>query len=522
MRMLMNTLDPSVAENPWELIVYGGRGKVMRDWESYQKTIKALKRLKDDETLVIQSGRPVAIFQTNPWAPRILMSTAMLVPAWATWKKFRELEAKNLTMYGQSTAASWSYIGAQGILQGTCDTLALLAKKYFDSTLKGKLVLTSGLGGMGAAQALAVTMNQGVVIIVEANRERIERRLKSSLCDMLALHLPQALGMAREALRSGAPRSIGLWGNAAEIYPRFVEEDILPDVVTDQTAAHDLLYGYHPLGLSIEEAASLREENPKEHIERALASIKRQVEAMLTLQQRGSIVFDYGNNIRRQAARAGVRDAFSIPGFVEAFIRPLFCEGRGPFRWVAMSGDPQDIYYTDQVLLTMFPDPHLKSWIDFVQKNIPFQGLPARLCWLDHTQRPLFAKKLNQLVKEKRVKAPLVITRDHLDSGSVAAPFRETEGMIDGSDAIADWPVLNAMLNISSGAHSVSLHHGGGVGIGQSIHAGMSIVADGSAFVEEKIERAFAVDPGIGIVRHAQAGYKRAMEVLREKDYWIP
>ncbi len=522
MRMLMNNLDPEVAEDPSQLVIYGGQGRVVRNWDAYDKIIDALQQLKGNETLVIQSGKPVAVFPTHSHAPRVIMSTAMMVPAWASWKRFRELEKKGLTMYGQSTAASWSYIGIQGILQGTCDTLSLLAQRFYGGSLQGRLVLTSGLGGMGSAQPPAVTINQGVVIVVEADREQIIGRLRTSVCDMMAEDYSQALGMAREALRKGEPRSIALCGNAAEVYPRFVEEGVIPDIVTDQTAAHDLLYGYIPAGLSLEEASDLRQSNPDDYIERSLTSIASQVRAMLAMQEEGAIVFDYGNNIRRQAARRGVEDAFSIPGFIKAFIRPLFCEGKGPFRWVAVSGNPQDIYRTDEVLLREFRDSALEKWINFVQKDIQFQGLPARLCWLDHEQRPYFGCLLNRMVREGELGGPVVITRDHLDSGSVAAPFRETEGMKDGSDAIADWPILNAMLNISAGAHFVNLHHGGGVGIGQSIHAGMSVVADGSKEAEEKIKRVLKVDPGIGIVRHADAGYSRAEEVLRGKDYWIP
>ncbi len=523
LRMLMNNLDPEVAEKPEELIVYGGTGRAARNWECFDALVRALRELEGDETLLVQSGKPVGIFKTTPEAPRVLISNAVLVPAWATWEKFWELEALGLTMFGQMTAGSWIYIGTQGILQGTYETLAELARQHFGGTLKGRWVLTAGLGGMGGAQPLAITMNEGVGLIVEVDRQRIQRRLDTGYLDVATEDLEEAMTWVEEALERGEAKSIGLLGNAAEVYHELAIRGVTPDVVTDQTSAHDALNGYVPHGLPYEEALRLRREDPEEYVRRSMASMAQHVEAMLEFQRRGAVVFDYGNNLRGQALKAGVKDAFRYPGFVPAFIRPLFCRGKGPFRWVALSGDPRDLYTTDEAILELFPeDEALGRWIRMAQKKVRFQGLPARICWLGYGERAKAGLAFNELVRSGRVSAPIVIGRDHLDSGSVASPNRETEGMRDGSDAIADWPVLNALLNTASGATWVAFHHGGGVGIGYSLHAGMVIVADGTRESDGKLERVLTNDPGIGVARHADAGYEEAIAVARAKGIRIP
>ncbi len=523
MRMLMNNLDPEVAEKPQELIVYGGTGKAARNWDCYHAIVNSLKKLENDETLLVQSGKPVGIFKTHPDAPRVLISNAMLVPKWATWDEFRRLEALGLTMYGQMTAGSWIYIGTQGILQGTFETLAAAARKHFGGSLQGKLVVTAGLGGMGGAQPLAITMNGGVGIIAEVDPARIKRRLDTGYVDTMTDSLDEALKMADEALKKGEPLSIALLANAADFLPELVRRGITPDVLTDQTSAHDELNGYVPRGLPYEEALELRKKNPEEYIRRSYESMAAHVEAMLELQKRGARTFDYGNNIRGQAQKAGVENAFDIPGFVQEYIRPLFCLGKGPFRWVALSGKPEDIYVTDEAVLKIFPhDESLARWIKNARQKVKFQGLPARLCWLGYGERALFGDVINTLVKKGKISAPIVIGRDHLDTGSVASPNRETEKMKDGSDAIADWPILNALLNAVNGASWVSVHHGGGVGIGLSIHAGMVIVADGTAAMARRLERVLTVDPGIGVVRHADAGYEEAIACARRNNIKMP
>jgi urocanate hydratase len=523
LRMLMNNLDPEVGEKPEELIVYGGTGKAARNWECFRAIVESLKKLENDETLIVQSGKPVAVFKTHEEAPRVLIANALIVPKWATWDEFRRLEAKGLTMFGQMTAGSWIYIGTQGILQGTYETLSAVARKHFDGSLKRKLVLTAGLGGMGGAQPLAVTMNEGVAIVVEVDRARIERRLKTEYVDALAESLDEALKLANEARKKGEPLSIALLGNAADVIPEFVRRGITPDVLTDQTSAHDELNGYVPHGLPYEEALRLRRENPADYIKRAYESMAVHVKAMLELRKRGARAFDYGNNIRGQAQKAGVANAFDIPGFVQEYIRPLFCYGKGPFRWAALSGKPEDIYTTDEAVLAEFPeDAALERWIRKAQKQVKFQGLPARICWLGYGERARFGALINDLVKKGKIAAPIVIGRDHLDTGSVASPNRETEGMKDGSDAIADWPILNALLNAVSGASWISVHHGGGVGIGLSIHAGMVIVADGRESTARRLERVLTVDPGLGVARHADAGYEEAIAFAREKNIKIP
>ncbi len=513
MRMLMNNLDPNVAERPEDLVVYGGSGRAARSWEAFDAIVRTLKRLRNDETLLVQSGKPVAVFASHESAPRVLISNSMLVPAWANWQTFRELEAQGLTMYGQMTAGSWIYIGTQGILQGTYETFGALAAKHFGGSLKGRIVLTAGLGGMGGAQPLAVTMNGGVAIVVEIDPARIERRLDDRYCDVSAgSDLAEALRLAQDAALEERPLSIALLGNAAEVFPKLLAMHAPIDVVTDQTAAHDVLTGYVPAGMTLEGAAELREQDPQQYERRALESIAAHVDAMIGFQKRGAVVFDYGNNIRKQAQLAGVKDAFAFPGFTPAFIRPLFCEGKGPFRWAALSGDPADIAALDDALLETFPDDaHLARWIALARERVTFQGLPARICWLGYGQRRTFGLRINEMVRSGALKAPIVIGRDHLDTGSVASPYRETESMLDGSDAIADWPILNALINAVNGAHWVSVHHGGGVGIGYSIHAGMVIVADGSADSDARLSRVLNSDPGIGIVRHADAGYPEAI-----------
>jgi urocanate hydratase len=521
--MLMNNLDPEVAERPDDLVVYGGTGKAARSWEAYDAIVRSLKQLANDETLLVQSGKPVGIFRTHPGAPRVLIANANLVPKWATWDVFRDLEERGLTMYGQMTAGSWIYIGSQGILQGTYETLAELGRQHFAGNLSGKIVVTAGLGGMGGAQPLAVTMNGGVALVVEVDPSRIEKRLATGYLDERIDDVEAAIEQARTYARDGVARSIGVLGNAAEVLPSLVARGFQPDIVTDQTSAHDPLAGYVPDGLSLVDAARLREQNPREYERRSIDAMGRHVRAMREWQQRGAIVFDYGNNIRAQAVKAGVADAFEIPGFVPAYIRPLFCEGKGPFRWVALSGDPEDIYVSDRAALDMFAaDEGLCRWIRLAQSRVKFQGLPARICWLGYGDRARFGLKLNQLVRDGAITAPIVIGRDHLDTGSVASPTRETEGMRDGSDAIADWPILNALLNASAGATWVSLHHGGGVGIGYSIHAGMVIVADGTREADERLQRVLTCDPGMGVVRHADAGYPDALRTARNHGVRIP
>lgn len=523
MRMLMNNLDAEVAEKPEELIVYGGTGKAARNWECYDAIVHSLKNLENDETLLVQSGKPVGVFKTYTDAPRVLISNAMLVPHWATWDEFRRLEALGLTMYGQMTAGSWIYIGTQGILQGTYETFASCADKHFGGSLAGKLLVTAGLGGMGGAQPLAATMNGAACLVVEVDRARIERRLKTGYLDEMVTSLDEALRILQTARELKGAKSVGLLGNAAEILPELVARNIKVDILTDQTSAHDTLNGYVPAHISYEEALDLRKKNPKKYIELARASIVEHIQAMLTLQKRGATTFDYGNNIRGEAFAGGVKNAFDIPGFVPEYIRPLFCDGKGPFRWVALSGDPEDIYRTDRAVMETFPENKLLCrWIEKAQKQVKFQGLPARICWLGYGERAKMGKIFNDLVAKGEVKAPIVIGRDHLDCGSVASPNRETEKMKDGSDAIADWPILNALLNAVGGASWVSVHHGGGVGIGMSIHAGMVIVTDGTKEAERRLERVLTYDPGTGIMRHADAGYERAIENAKRWDVKVP
>lgn len=523
MRMIMNNLDPEVARDPANLIVYGGKGKAARNWESFYKIVEVLKNLENDETLMVQSGKPVAIWKTNEWAPRVLIANSNLVPKWATWEYFNDLEARGLIMYGQMTAGSWIYIGTQGILQGTYETFYSVAKKYFGGSLKGKLVLTAGLGEMGGAQPLAVTMNDGVVIAVEVDKRMIDRRLQTGYLDTWTDNLDEALKMAREAMKEGKALSIGLLGNAAEVHPELVRRGIIPDAVTDQTSAHDPLNGYVPAGISFEDALKLRKDNPQKYLEMVYESVAKHVEALLEMQRQGAKVFEYGNNIRRLAQDHGVKDAFNIPGYVPEYIRDLFCEGKGPFRWVALSGNPEDIYKTDQKVLELFgEDEHIRKWIEMAQKRVKWQGLPARICWLGQGQRAEMGLAMNEMVRKGILDAPIVIGRDHHDTGSVASPYRETEAMKDGSDAIADWPLLNAMLNVASGATWVSIHHGGGVGIGYSIHAGVVIVADGTELADKKLERVLTNDVGMGIVRHADAGYDIAIDTAKKHGIRMP
>ena len=522
LRMLMNNLDPDVAERWEDLVVYGGSGKAARNWEAYHRIVASLRALEADETLLVQSGKPVGVFRTHADAPRVLIANALLVPAWADWEHFRKYEAMGLTMYGQMTAGSWIYIGTQGILQGTYETFAACAVKHFGGTLRGRLVLSAGLGGMGGAQPLAVTMNGGVGLFVEVDPDRIERRLRLQYVDRATGSLEEAVRWAETARRNGEALSIALHGNAATVHPEIARLGTRPDVVTDQTSAHDMLQGYIPAGLAPAEAARLRETDPKAYLARAYESVAQHMRAMLELQRQGAILFDYGNNIRREAANAGVSD-FAYPGFVPAFIRPLFCTGSGPFRWVALSGDPEDIYATDRALMDAFrDDAHLVRWLRMAQDRVQFQGLPARICWLGYGDRARAGLIFNDLVAAGRVKAPIVIGRDHLDSGSVASPNRETESMRDGSDAIADWPILNGLLNTAAGASWVSVHHGGGVGIGYSIHAGMVVVADGTPEAARRLERVLTTDPGSGIMRHADAGYPEAIEAARRHRLNLP
>ena len=512
LRMLMNNLDPDVAERPDELVVYGGSGRAARDWASFDAIVAELTALDDDETLVVQSGRPVARFRTHTRAPRVVIANGLLVPRWATWEVFRDLERRGLTMYGQMTAGSWIYIGTQGILQGTYETLSALARRHFGGSLAGRVVVTAGLGGMGGAQPLAITMNGGAALVAEVDRSRVERRLATRYVDEATDSLDEALARVAGWAQARQARSIALVGNAAETLPAMVERGIVPDVVTDQTSAHDALNGYVPPGLSVSEAAALRASDPAAYVDRAMRGMAVHVRAMRALQDRGSVAFDYGNNLRAQAEAAGVADAFTIPGFVPEYIRPLFCEGRGPFRWAALSGDAADIAATDRAVLELFPgNESLGRWIRLAGEQVAYQGLPARICWLGYGERAAFGLRLNQMVRSGEVSAPIVIGRDHLDTGSVASPNRETEGMRDGSDAIADWPILNALLNASAGATWVSVHHGGGVGIGYSLHAGMVVVADGTREADERLERVLTCDPGIGVARHAQAGYPEAI-----------
>ncbi len=522
-RMLMNNLDPDVAERPQELIVYGGTGKAARNWRCFDSIVDALMKLENDETLLVQSGKPVGIFKTHLNAPRVLISNSMLVPKWATWDEFRRLEALGLTMYGQMTAGSWIYIGTQGILQGTYETFAEAARQHFGGSLAGKFLLTAGLGGMGGAQPLAATMNGAACLAIEVDRSRIEKRLATKYLDKMTDDFDEAMTIIRIAKENKMPLSVGLLGNAAEIVPRIAREKFLPDIATDQTSAHDTLNGYVPAGLSYEKALDLRKKNPNKYVELSRASIAEHVKGLLKLKKKGKIVFDYGNNIRGEAFSFGVKKAFDIPGFVPEYIRPLFCDGKGPFRWVALSGDPEDIYRTDRAILEAFPENILlKNWIEKAQKHVAFQGLPARICWLGYGERAKMGRIFNGLVRKKEVKAPIVIGRDHLDCGSVASPNRETEKMKDGSDAIADWPILGAMLNSIGGASWVSVHHGGGVGIGNSIHNGMVIVCDGSKEADERLERVLTYDPGMGIVRHADAGYDRAVKNAKQFGVQIP
>jgi urocanate hydratase len=523
LRMLMNNLDPEVAEKPEELVVYGGIGKAARNWECYHAIVRELKNLENDETLLIQSGKPVAVWKTHTLAPRVIISNSMLVPKWATWDEFRRLEALGLIMYGQMTAGSWIYIGTQGILQGTYETFAACAEKYFDGSLSGKFLLTSGLGGMGGAQPLAAKMNGAAFLGVEVDRSRIEKRLKTGYLDVMSENLDEALDLVLKAKKEKRALSVGLLRNAAEVLPEILRRGIIPDVLTDQTSAHDTLNGYVPHGIPYEEALKLRKSDPDKYIQMAKQSIVVHLQAMLEFQKKGAITFDYGNNIRGEAFANGVKNAFDIPGFVPEYIRPLFCDGKGPFRWAALSGDPQDIYVTDEAVINTFPEnKSLVRWIKLAQEHVKFQGLPARICWLGYGERAKMGLIFNQLVREGKVKAPIVIGRDHLDCGSVASPNRETEGMLDGSDAIADWPILNALLNTIGGASWVSVHHGGGVGMGYSIHAGMVIVADGTKETDEKLERVLTYDPGMGIVRHADAGYQRAIENAKKFNIRIP
>ncbi|UOE52968.1 urocanate hydratase [Cytobacillus oceanisediminis] len=523
LRMLMNNLDKEVAEIPEELVVYGGIGKAARNWDCYDAIVKTLHELEDDETLLVQSGKPVAVFKSHKDAPKVLIANSNLVPAWANWDTFHELDKKGLMMYGQMTAGSWIYIGSQGIVQGTYETFAELGRQHFSGSLKQTITLTAGLGGMGGAQPLAVTMNEGVCIAIDVDEHRIDRRLETKYLDTKVYSIEEAIKLASEAKHEGRPLSIGLLGNAAEILPKMLEMNFIPDVLTDQTSAHDPLNGYVPIGYSLEEAAVLRKENAAEYVQKSKASMAVHVQAMLDMQKKGAVTFDYGNNIRQVAKDEGVEKAFDFPGFVPAYIRPLFCEGKGPFRWVALSGDPEDIYKTDEVILREFADnEHLCKWIKMAQEKIQFQGLPSRICWLGYGERAKFGKIINDMVAKGELKAPIVIGRDHLDSGSVASPNRETEGMKDGSDAVADWPILNALINAVGGASWVSVHHGGGVGMGYSLHAGMVIVADGTKEAEQRLERVLTSDPGMGIVRHVDAGYDLAIKTAKEKGVNIP
>jgi urocanate hydratase len=521
--MLMNNLDPEVAERPEDLVVYGGTGRAARNWKAFDRIVECLRQLEDDETLLIQSGSPAGIFRTHKESPRVLIANSNLVGRWANWKHFRELDQKGLMMYGQMTAGSWIYIGTQGILQGTYETFGAMGRKHYGSNLEGRWILTGGMGGMGGAQPLAATMNGASILVVEVDPERIERRIENGYCDRMTDDMSEALAWTIDSARKKEALSVGLVGNCAEVLPKMVAEGIVPDIVTDQTSAHDSLNGYVPAGLSLSEADSLRQADPEEYQKRSMQSMRRHCEAMVEMMKKGSYVTDYGNNLRTQALDAGFEDAFSFPGFVPAYIRPLFCEGKGPFRWAALSGDPKDIYRTDDLVLEMFADDeHLVKWITMAREKIPFQGLPARICWLGQGDRARFGLAMNELVSSGEISAPVVIGRDHLDTGSVASPFRETEDMKDGSDAVADWPILNALLNTASGASWVSFHHGGGVGIGNSLHAGQVLVADGSDEMAKRINRVLTNDPGIGVARHADAGYRLAEETAAREGIRIP
>ena len=519
LRMLMNNLDPDVAERPEELIVYGGRGKAARNEECYHAIVKSLKALENDETLLIQSGKPVGVFKTHSNAPRVLLANSNLVGNWATWEHFDELEKKGLMMFGQMTAGSWIYIGSQGILQGTYETFAEAARQHFDGNLEGRLVVTGGLGGMGGAQPLAAAMNGGTFLAAEIDPKRIKKRLETGYCDEISDNIDQAIDTAVEWKNSKTGKSITVVANIVDLLERLIERNVIPDLLTDQTSAHDPLIGYIPQELSLEEAGRLREENPEKYLQKSYSSMAKHVRAMLTLKDKGAHTFDYGNNLRARAKEAGVENAFDIPGFVPAYVRPLFCEGKGPFRWVALSGDPKDIAETDKIILELFPeDKGLSRWINMAQERVQFQGLPARICWLGYGERARAGLAFNELVKSGKIKAPIVIGRDHLDSGSVASPNRETEGMKDGTDAVADWPILNALLNTAAGASWVSFHHGGGVGMGYSLHAGMVVVADGTDEAAERLERVLTTDPGTGIMRHVDAGYGKARKVAKESN----
>ncbi|MBT9332884.1 urocanate hydratase [Paracidobacterium acidisoli] len=523
LRMLMNNLDPEVAERPEELVVYGGTGKAARNWEAFHAIVRALRSLADDETLLIQSGRPVGILRTHEAAPRVLLANANLVGRWSDWEHFHELERKGLMMYGQMTAGSWIYIGSQGIVQGTYETFAEAGRRHFGGSLAGRLIVSGGMGGMGGAQPLAATMNGACFLGIDVDAERIRKRLASGYCDHIAFTLDEALKILEAARAGGAAISVGLVANAADALPELIRRNIVPDVLTDQTSAHDPLNGYVPNGMSLAEALCLREEHPDEYTRRSMAAMGRHVEAMLALQQRGAVTFDYGNNLRTQAKIAGVARAYDIPGFVPEYIRPLFCEGKGPFRWVALSGDPEDIYRTDRLALELFPeDAGLRRWIGLAQKRIHFQGLPARICWLGYGQRAKFGMAMNELVRRGEISAPVVIGRDHLDAGSVASPYRETEAMPDGSDAVADWPLLNALVNTAAGASWVSIHNGGGVGIGYSQHAGMVVVADGTDLAAQRLERVLTTDPGTGVLRHVDAGCAEAIAFAEANGIRIP
>jgi urocanate hydratase len=523
LRMLMNNLDPDVAENPDKLIVYGGTGRAARSWEAFDAIVGSLRALENDETLLVQSGKPVGVFRTHDEAPRVLIANSNLVGHWSNYAEFNRLERLGLTMYGQMTAGSWIYIGSQGIVQGTFETFAEAGRKHFGGSLEGKLVVTGGLGGMGGAQPLAATMNGALFLGIDVDRARIEKRLQSGYCDKIATSLEEALALIEQARKKKKALSVGLVGNCADVLPEIVKRGVVPDILTDQTSAHDALNGYVPNGMTLAEALQLRAKNPDEYIERSMRSMAVHVEAMLALQKRGSITFDYGNNIRTQAKKAGVEKAFDIPGFVPEYIRPLFCEGKGPFRWVALSGDPADIARTDKLALELFPkNETLARWMKLAKERIQFQGLPARICWFGYGERAEFGVAMNDLVKRGEIKAPIVIGRDHLDTGSVASPFRETEGMLDGSDAIADWALLNALVNTAAGASWISIHNGGGVGIGYSQHAGMVVVADGTDSARRRLERVLTSDPGMGVLRHADAGYSRAIDFADAHDIKIP
>jgi urocanate hydratase len=523
LRMLTNVLDPDVAKDPDKLIVYGGTGQAARNWDCFDHIVETLVDLEPDETMLIQSGKPVAVFKTHDYAPRALIVNAMLVPKWATWDYFYELEQKGLIMYGQMTAGSWAYIGTQGILQGTYETLAQVAKQHFGGSLKGRLVLTAGLGEMGGAQPLAITMNEGVALVVEIDKRAIDRRLKHKYLQTWTDNVDEAMKLAKEAKENGVPRSIGLLGNAAEVYPELLKRGIIPDVLTDQTSAHDPLNGYYPIDMSKEEADELRKNDPKKYVALAMKTMRAQVETMVQMMRKGSITFDYGNNLREQAYKAGFKEAFAYPGFVAAYIRPMFCEGKGPFRWASLVGSEEDIHKLDEVILKDFAyNKELCRWITKARKEVSFQGLPARVCWLGFGERAKFGKRISKMVGDGTLSGPVWIGRDHLDCGSVASPNRETEGMKDGSDAIADWPILNALTNAVGGATWVSVHHGGGVGIGYSIHAGMCLVVDGTKKMEKRIVTVLTTDPGLGVVRHADAGYEKAQEIAREKGIKMP